>query len=161
MSEIRSGNELVNLLIRANEIESAFENLSGWGAYVDVKGEEFRQILFSLVSESQRHKDILNSMISMIKTSQDSTVIPLTPVKLDFRNKHELEIMNEIGRYEKLALDLYSNIREALKKSDIKPLLHNESDAKDFMSSLEKLISEEREHADLVSKSGGRIQRIT
>jgi len=161
MSEIRSGNELASLLIRANEIESAFENLSEWDAYVDVKGEEFREILFSLISESQKHKGIVNSMISMVNAGQDPTLVPLTPVRLDFRNKHELEIMNQIGRYERLAFDLYSDIREAIKKSDIKRLLHHESDAEAFISSLEKLVSDEREHVDLAEKSGGRVSRIT
>jgi len=49
-------------------------------------------------------------------------LVPLVPRLLDFRNKHELEVIGEIGKYEKLALDLYTGILEDLKKSDIKRL---------------------------------------
>lgn len=160
MSEIRSAEELASLLIRAKEIESAFENLSEWDAYVDVKGEGFRETLFKLISESQKHKGIVNSLISMVNASQDPTLVPLIPARLDFKNKHELEIMNEIGKYEKLAFDIYSNLREAIRKSDIKQLLRHENDAEGFISSLEKLVSEEKEHVDIAAKSGGRVSRL-
>jgi rubrerythrin len=71
-----------------------------------------------------------------------------------FRNKHELEIMGEIGKYEKLALDLYTDILEALKKSDVKRLLRDDKDADNFMSHFEQLISDEKEHMDLTKVRG-------
>lgn len=43
MSEIRSGDELASLLIRANEIESAFEEISEQDVYINVKAG-FREI---------------------------------------------------------------------------------------------------------------------
>jgi rubrerythrin len=160
MSETRTGDKLANLLKKANEVEMAFENMANWEAYVSVKGEEFRQILFRLISDSQRHKNILNSLISKIKMSNSHDLIPLTPRVFDFKNRHELEIMEEIGRYEKLAFDLYTNIMEALKNSETKLLLCDENDVDLLTSSLQTLILEEKSHIDLVSKYSGRFQRL-
>jgi len=160
MSETRTGDKLANLLKKANEVEMAFENMANWEAYVSVKGEEFRQILFRLISDSQRHKNILNSLISKIKMSNSHDLIPLTPRVFDFKNRHELEIMEEICRYEKLAFDLYTNIMEALKNSETKLLLCDENDVDLLTSSLQTLILEEKSHIDLVSKYSGRFQRL-
>jgi len=46
MSEIRAGGELVNLSMRAKEIEAVFENVADWEGYIDVKQEAFRSMLF-------------------------------------------------------------------------------------------------------------------
>lgn len=46
MSEIRTGDELVNLSMRAKEIETVFENVADWEGYIDVTQEEFRSMLF-------------------------------------------------------------------------------------------------------------------
>lgn len=77
-------------------------------------------------------------------------MVPLVPRLLDLRNKHELEVIGEIGKYEKLALDLYTGILEALKKSDIKRL-RDDKDADNFMSHIEQLISDEKEDMALTS----------
>jgi len=79
-------------------------------------------MLFYLISESQIRKNTVDFLISKTWVSQNPTLVLLAPRLLDFRNKHELEIMGEIGKYEKLALDLRTGILEAPKKSDIKRL---------------------------------------
>lgn len=160
MPEIKTGDELASLLKKASEIEDGFENMASWEAYVNVESEELRQVLFRLISDSQRHKKTLELLISKIRVSSDQAPAPINPRMFNFKNKHELEIMDEIGRYEKLAFDLYSSVLEALKNSDTRQLLLDENDADTYTSSLVKLISEEKGHIDLVSKHAGRLQRI-
>jgi len=118
----RNRDELANLLMRTKEMEAAFESVADWEGYIDIRQDEFRSMLFYLISESQIRKNTVDFLISKTWVSQNPTLVLLAPRLLDFRNKHELEIMGEIGKYEKLALDLRTGILEAPKKSDIKRL---------------------------------------
>jgi len=102
-------------------------------------------------------------LISKVRVSQKPVMIPLQPIQFNLSNRHELEIMEEIGKYEKLAYELYSDILEGLKKTDLKGLLHDEKDTDSFMSSLVQLISDEKNHISLTGEPaiGLRIQRIS
>jgi len=152
MPVIATGEELVSLLRSARQIEIAFESLAEWSGYVDAPNEDFRSTLFNMITESQRHRTMVDSLISMVNASSPAPGAPLTPRAMDFKNKNEAQIMSEIGKYEKLAFDLYSQILQAVKESDLKVLLRDEKNANGFISTLEKLISEEKNHMDLAAK---------
>jgi len=158
--EITSGDELASFLARAKEIEMAFETVVQWEGYIDVKKEEFRDLLFKLISDSDRHDKLVDRLMSMVKMDQGTSSKPLTPRTFTFKNKNEMEIMMEIGKYEKLIHDLYNNIMAGLNESNLRPLLKDESKSPEFLSVLGQLIAEEKGHMNLVSKYVGKIERI-
>ncbi|MBM3300603.1 MAG: hypothetical protein FJY85_11675, partial [Deltaproteobacteria bacterium] len=143
--EIRSGDELASFLRKALDIEASFESISQWEDYINLKKDEFRDVVFELISESEKHKSIVESLISKTKKGSRSETAPLQPHVFNFKNKTEFEIMMDLSRYEKLAYDIYLNIREALKASDMSKLVE-EGDAPLFFSTLDRLIMEEADH---------------
>jgi len=160
VAEIRTGDELTSFLRKAKEIEMAFETTVQWEGYIDVKKDEFRELLFKLISDSDRHNNNVDQLISMIKTEHEADTKQLAARTFNFKNKNEMEIMMEIGKYEKLIHDLYSNILDGCKNSNMRALLKDENNIPAFISMLEKLIMEEQGHMNLVSKYVGKIERI-
>lgn len=159
MAEIRTGEELANFLRKALEIEAAFESVSQWEGYINVKKDEFRDVIFELISESEKHRTLVESMISKVKISPGSAALSLQPHTFNFKNKTEFEIMMDLSRYEKLAYDTYLNIREALKHSSLDNIISAE-DIPFFFSTLELLIREESEHSAHIASYVGNVERI-
>ncbi|MDD1767052.1 MAG: hypothetical protein LUQ27_00605 [Methanomassiliicoccales archaeon] len=159
MVEIRTGEELANFLRKALEIEAAFESVSQWEGYINVKKDEFRDVIFELISESEKHRTLVESMISKVKISPGSAALPLQPHAFNFKNKTEFEIMMDLSRYEKLAYDTYLNIKEALKHSSLDNIISAE-DVPFFFSTLELLIREESEHSAHIASYVGNVERI-
>ncbi len=157
--EIRSGDELANFLRKALEIEAGFESISQWEGYINLKKDEFRDVVFELISESEKHKSMVEDLISKTKRPSSSETAPLQPHAFNFKNKTEFEIMMDLSRYEKLAYDIYLNIRDALKASDMSRLVE-EGDAPLFFSTLDHLIREEADHAAQIASYVGRVERI-
>lgn len=158
MAEIRTGAELANFLRKALEIEMGFESVSQWEGYINVKKDDFRDIIFTLISESEKHRALLEAMISKVKGLSGSKALPLQPHSFNFKNKVESEIMMDLSRYEKLAYDTYLNIREALQNSNIGSLV-DEKDAPFFLSTLDVLIKEEADNADLIARYMEHVER--
>jgi rubrerythrin len=157
--EIRTGEDLANFLRKALEIEAGFESVSQWEGYINVKKDEFRDVIFELISESEKHRNLVETMISKIRLSPRSEALPLHPHTFNFKNKTEFEIMMDLSKYEKLAYDTYFNIREALKHSNLDSLI----EAKDvpfFFSTLDLLIRGEAEQSDHIANYVGRVERI-
>lgn len=77
MVEIRTGEELANFLRKALEIEAGFESVSQWEGYTNVKKDESRDVVFELISESEKHRILVETMISKIKMSPGSDSPPL------------------------------------------------------------------------------------
>jgi len=158
LAEIRTGEELANFLRKALEIEAAFESVSQWEGYINVKKDEFRDVIFELISESEKHRTLVESMISKVKISPGSAALSLQPHTFNFKNKTEFEIMMDLSRYEKLAYDTYLNIREALKHSSLDNIISAE-DIPFFFSTLELLIREESEHSAHIASYVGNVER--
>lgn len=159
MAGIRTGAELANFLRKALEIEMGFESVSQWEGYINVKKDDFRDIIFTLISESEKHRGLVEAMISKVKGPFGSKALPLQPHSFNFKNKVESEIMMDLSRYEKLAYDTYLNIREALQNSNIGSLV-DEKDTPFFLSTLDVLIKEEANHTDLLTRYLGHVERI-
>jgi len=77
----------------------------------------------------------------------------------DFSLKEESEVMRELARNEKLALDTYTNIRDSLKLSDTSGWL-SPSDREFILSQLHELMLAETEHVRLATRSIGKVERI-
>ncbi|MGD0056446.1 MAG: hypothetical protein ABSB83_01145 [Methanomassiliicoccales archaeon] len=159
MVEVRTGEELASFLKKALEIEAGFESVSQWEGYINVKKDEFRDVIFELIYESEKHRTLVEKMISKISISLGPEALPLQPHAFNFKNKTEFEIMMDLSKYEKLAYDTYVNIREALKHSDVDRFIKTE-DLPFFFSTIDLLIREEAEHSDHIASYVGNVERI-
>ena len=160
LAQIVSGDELVAFLRKAKEIEDLFETTVQWEGYIDVKKDEFREILFKLISDSDKHANWVDKLISMVKTTQGAVASPIAARTFNFKNKNEMEIMMDIGKYEKLIHDLYKNINDGLDEAVLRNILKDGNQSSEFISTLRQLIAEEQGHINLVSRFVGKIERI-
>jgi uncharacterized protein YihD (DUF1040 family) len=64
--KIRNVEELHKLLSKAWEIESQFETLAFWEGYTAVASEAFRSTLFQLISESEKHKGMVQELLDAV-----------------------------------------------------------------------------------------------
>jgi len=158
MVEIRTTDELLTFLHKALEIELSFETMSQWESYINLKKDEFRDVVFELISESEKHRAIVEELISKVKSKNQQGVPSIRPREFNFKNKTEFEIMMELSRYEKLAYDIYKNIFDALKKSDMKNLF--DENPSSIFSTLETLIREESDHQSKIANYVGKVERI-
>ncbi|UCE81470.1 MAG: hypothetical protein JSV94_03415 [Methanobacteriota archaeon] len=155
-----SGDELADLMHKALEIERGFELIAQWEGYVGVRKKEFREILFLLVSETNGHVRTLESMIEKIRTEQDYRGPPIQQRVFNFKGKNELEILTEISKIENIMLDIYSDIRDALKESDMTKILIDKNEARPFLTALENLIDDETRHLTTTSKYVRKLDRL-
>lgn len=158
--KIKSGSELANLLRKALEIESGFESVAQWEGYVSVADPEMRALLFELISDSDGHRGVVESLLSMVRIEGDSDARPLQPRSFSFKGKSDIEVMNEIARVEKLMFDMYSDVRSAVETSDIESILSRGEDVERFKSLLDELIQGEAGHMTLVARYVRKVDRL-
>ncbi len=142
------------------EVERGFESVTQWEGYVSVKEEEFRSVLFQLVSDSDRHARTVESLLEMVRTEEDYRGVPLQPRAPSFKGKDDVEVMTEIAGVETVMFELYTDIQEALSGSDLPRLLVNEDDAAAFVAALEGLIEDEARHKSIISKYVRKLDRL-
>jgi hypothetical protein len=157
--EIRTAVELHRLLTKALQIEMSYETVADWEGYVSVNNPKFRDTLFGLISESEKHEALVKEMIGMVVVPQDEMPMSLAQPRLDFSNRGELDVMMELMRYEKLAYDLYSSIRAASGNTHGRGFV-NDEDLPRFLGILDQLIVEESDHEHLLSSFLGNVKLI-
>lgn len=157
---IRNGDELAGLLRKAHEIESGFESVVQWEGYVNVADSEMRAVLFELISDSNEHRRIVESLLAMARTSKDAGGPPLQPRTFNFKGKSDIEVMNEIAKVEKVMFDMYSDIRSAVDASDLKSLVSDAEDAERFVSHLNTLVEGEAKHMAIVARYVRKVDRL-
>jgi rubrerythrin len=157
---IRNGDELAGLLRKAHEIESSFESVVQWEGYVNVADSEMRAVLFELISDSNEHRRIVESLLAMVRTGGDAGSLPLQPKTFNFKGRNDAEVMNEIAKVEKLMFDMYSDILSAVDVSDLKSLLSDVEDAESFVSHLNTLIEGEAKHMAIVARYVRKVDRL-
>lgn len=160
MGLIALGDELSGYLHKALEIERGFETVAEWEGYVSVKEKEFRNVLFQLVSDSGGHVRKVESLLAMVRTTEDYHGLPLQPRVMNFKAKSEVEVMTEISRIENIMFDMYSDIREALQGSDMSRLLVDVKNAAPFLATLDGLIDDEERHISIISKYVRKLDRL-
>jgi hypothetical protein len=150
---------LAELLKRALQIEDGFESVSQWQAYLVSRDHDFRRMIFQMLSESAKHKDMVSDLLKMVKVTDARELTPLTPTRFDFSGKEHLEVMDELYQTEVLMLDTYSLIRESLIGADMDRLLLP-GKKEQFLRMLTELIADEGHHASMVTTHRGKVERI-
>ncbi len=154
--EIRTSVELHRLPTKALQIEMSYETIADWEGFVSVSSPEFRDTLFGLISESEKHESLVKEMIGMIMVPQGAEQLPLGQPRFDFSHRGELDVMMELLRYEKLAFDFYSSIRAAASNIGGKEFVNNGNMPR-FLAILDQLVHEESDHEHLVSGFLGNV----
>jgi hypothetical protein len=159
MTDFRSGDELAAMLRKALQIEEGFESVAQWEAYVSTKDEDFRKMMFKLLSDSERHKDLVEQMLSRVKVSGPKMTGALAPRVFDFTGQEDQEVMDQLYKTENLMLTTYTLIKESLIESNVKEFIEP-IDLEFILLTLSNLIKEEKIHATLVSSKRGKMVRI-
>ncbi|HUV24528.1 MAG TPA: hypothetical protein VMW26_03770 [Methanomassiliicoccales archaeon] len=159
MIAVKSGDELADILDKALQIETGFESTSIWEGYIEMKTTEMRDLLFTLSSESHEHTKMVERMLEMIKIESGRKSLPLQDRRFNFANMEEREILNQLLKYDKLALDLYIGIKESIRESG-SSIFVNEGDQDEFFSLLDHIIVDERKHVALINTLVGNLERI-
>lgn len=154
-----TGDELADLLLRAQQIEDGFESVGQWEAYVKTRDPEFRRMIFHMLAESAKHKTIIGELLQMVSVSEQPRIAPLSPNRFDFSGREQLEVMDDLYQTELLMQDTYSLIRESVSSSDIEKLLRP-GRKEPFLRLLKELESDEGHHASLLSSQRGKVERI-
>ena len=151
--------ELCSLLGRLYWVESEMELMGQWDAYTEV-GERYRDILFTLSHDSEKHKTRLENLFSKIDGCDTNTVLSRTErEKIELKGKREEEILQEVLKYDQLALDLYRRVHSSVQR----PLIRerwNGDDPDEFFRTLKWLIEEEKRHVALLKEHVGKPERI-
>lgn len=157
MVKITSGDELVDMLKKAEQIEMGFEDSSIWEGYIEVDDQDIRNLIFTLSSASHDHTKMVQSMIDMVEAeSGEGSPPPEEGVQLQ---EHEgLGDHEPTPQVRPLAYNLYVDIQRALEESD--RAMIKEGKKEEFRSYLERLLRDEKKHIDLLSRYVGFIQRI-
>jgi hypothetical protein len=156
---ITTGDELAELLMRAQQIEEGFESVGQWEAYVRTKDPEFRRMIFHMLAESAKHKVMIGDLLKMVSVSDRLQIASLSPTRFDFSGREQLEVMDELYQTELLMQDTYALIRESLSGADMdRLLLPGRKEA--FLKMLNELRSDEEHHATMLSSHRGKMERI-
>lgn len=148
---IKSGKDLLSLLGEAQRWESAFESLNGWEGFLVIRDEAIGQLLRRLISESNVHERMIESMIRMVKTTKDPPprVVDTSQITLD--GQDEMTLLVRLQESELMIHDLYRDIRTALETSDLKTLI-DPKNVPVFLENLESLVAAEAKHYELVTE---------
>jgi len=156
---IRDAEELHKLLSKAFQIESEYETLAEWEGYISLGNPKYRDLLFELISDSEKHAAWVKDMLAMVTMPPGYMAPALPPASFDFKDKSEFDVLMELEKYEQLTLDLYSAIKGALARSDLKRMIR-EGDLEKMLRTLDDLISDETRHRDAVHSFVGQVRLI-
>jgi hypothetical protein len=148
---IRSGKDLLSLLREAQRWESAFESLSEWEGFLVVRDEAIGQLLRRLISESNVHERMIESMIRMVKTTTDSSPRVVDNSQLTLEGQDEMALLVRLQKSELMIHDLYQDIRTALETSDLETLM-DPRNVPVFLKNLDSLVAAEAKHYELVTE---------
>jgi rubrerythrin len=160
--KITMRNEFLSLLGKAYWLETQFENIMQWQAYMSVKNDSYRNVLFQLSHDSEKHKGIL---VQLITHFEDVTTEILDEhsgmfkKEFDLKGKWDEEIITELLKNEYLALDVYTKLHSYTDKDFMKKMWKG-TDSDLFFKQLEFLINEEKKHINLLTPLAGKLERI-
>lgn len=159
--KVLSVDESSSLLGRAYWLEAQFELSSQWMAYITVKDQEYRDAIFKITHDSEKHKKILKKIFSDIKGLDPEKAVEDSGLKhreFDFDGKRDEEIITELMKYENLALDIYTKLSTYVDR-ELMQKIWKGHDPKIFYEQIELLISDEKKHVELLRPIAGRIKR--
>jgi rubrerythrin len=154
--------EFLSLLGKAYWLESQFENIMQWQAYMTIKNDSYRNVLFQLSHDSEKHKGILLQLITHFENVTNKTLEEhsgMVEKEFNLKGKWDEEIITELLKNEYLALDIYTKLYSYTDKEFLKKIWKG-SDSDLFFKQLEFLISEEKKHINLLTPLAGKLERI-
>jgi hypothetical protein len=160
--KITTKEEFLSLLGKAYWLETQFENIMQWQAYMTIKKDSYRNVLFQLSHDSEKHKGILTQLITNFedittKTLEDHS--GMMKKEFDLKGKWDEEIITELLKNEYLALDVYTKLYMYTDKEFIEKTWRGEN-PNEFFKHMEFLINEEKKHIHLLTPLAGKLERI-
>ena len=141
----------MSLLKEAQRWETAFESLSEWEGFLVIRDEAIGQLIRRLMSESNVHEGMIESMIRMVRTAKDSSPRVVDTRKITLDAHDDLGILVRLQESELMVHDLYRNIRTALETSDLKAMM-DPKNVPIFLKNLDMLVAAEANHYKLVTE---------
>jgi hypothetical protein len=158
--KIKNSEELFSLIGKAYWVETQLELSAQWDAYLVVKEQKHRDIIFRISHDSEAHKSIVKLIANHLEgLDLTKTVEEMKDPGYNFRKLHVEEIMAEVMRYENLAMDLYSKLHGLTTKGLIDRIWKGD-EPQNFFKLTKWLISQESAHIKMVQPYAGQIQRI-
>ncbi len=160
--KITTRDEFLSLFGKAYWLESQFENIMQWQAYMTIKNDSYRNALFQISHDSEKHKAILSQLITNFKdvtTKNLEEHAGLKDKEFDLRGKWDEEIISELLKNEYLALDVYTKLYMHTDKEFIKKMWKAKN-SETFFKQLEFLMKEEKKHIALLTPLAGKLERI-
>lgn len=160
--KITTNDEFLSLLGKAFWLETQFENIMQWQAYLTIKKEIYRNVLFQLSHDSEKHKRILTELITHFEDVTTKTLeeyAGMMKKELDLKGKWDEEIITELLKNEYLALDVYTKLHMYTDREFIKKIWKGSS-SNQFYTHMEFLINEEKKHINLLTPLAGKLERI-
>ena len=162
--KISTFDQLKSFLARAYWLETKMEQAKDWYAFLEVKSDDAKQVLFQLTNDSDNHRMVLQRLISNIKDfdlEKTLTDLALQNEQVNYKGKIDGEIFQDIFDSEKKAFQLYTTIKDYTDSNLIKSVWSGKR-SEDFYETINWLISEEKKHMELVDPfSMGKLERIT
>ena len=156
--------QLKSFLARAYWLETKMEQAKDWYAFLEVKSDEAKQLLFQLTNDSDNHKVVLQKLISNIKDfdlEKTLSDLALQNEPVNYKGKLDGEIFQDIYESEKKAFQLYTTLKDYTDGNLINSVWVGKR-SEEFFETINWLISEEKKHMELVDPfSMGRLERIT
>jgi len=152
IAPISDGAELVGLLLKGWEIEKQFEGVSCDESNRYATCDKVRRLMPQLISESGEHLSLVESMIARVNTDCRKWDYAQHVSKFPFHLSWDAEMIREIARVERRAMDAYANILRRLKDSDSSAFLSPE-DREFVLETLERLVHDENEHSILAASA--------
>jgi hypothetical protein len=159
--KICSIEELSSLLARAYWVEAQLEQAMQWEAYMTVK-EKFREPLFRISHDSEKHKTIVKKICENIKGLDLEKTLKesgLSKREFDFKGKWDEEIINELLKNEHLVKDTYTKLYEHTDRNFIEKHW-NDDNPDSYFKKLNWLINQEKQHVEILTPFVGKIERI-
>lgn len=160
--KIATRDEFLSLLGKAYWLETQFENIMQWQAYMTIKKDSYRNVLFQLSHDSEKHKDILTQLIKNFEDVTTKTLeehAGMMKKEFDLKGKWDEEIITELLKNEYLALDIYTKLHLYTDKEFIQGMWKTSSPDQ-FFKHMEFLINEEKKHINLLTPLAGKLERI-
>ncbi len=159
MPVIEERSVLEDLLRRMYWIEAEMEQLGTWEARIQLMGDS-TEALQKLAHDSDKHRNILQKWLLIAGISIPLNTPPGLPsVMFNFNGMASAWVFHEIMKYEILARDSYIDILNA-DNSVIEDMFHDETNRKEFINDIKKLVKDEEEHRKICSSQAGGIKKI-
>ena len=143
--------ELLSLLNKVLEIETAFESLAEWEGYIKTKDTALADLVLRLYSDSNHHEAIVRSLFARMRGSGKATVPAPGPTVFSFEGATERQIAEGILRMETTARDTYGDILDLLDRIGPDALL-KDGQSEEFMAEVKMLRTAEKTHVGLVGQ---------